>query len=84
MSRARLRVMEPIFASDDIHVNVNDNSAGDVGSSSESQAANMSSWGTVLVANASKARKLSRRDDLAAAKVYLCLGPSLSISGSRS
>ncbi|CAN8001020.1 unnamed protein product [Ixodes pacificus] len=56
--------MEPIFASDEIHINDHVNDVASV-----SHTMNLSSWGTVLVANASKARKLVRRDDLAAAKV---------------
>lgn len=64
--------MEPIFASDEIHINDHVNDVASV-----SHTMNLSSWGTVLVANASKARKLVRRDDLAAAKVIGGIGPRI-------
>ncbi|KAH7979342.1 hypothetical protein HPB49_009085 [Dermacentor silvarum] len=64
--------MEPIFASDDMHVSANGGAAFN-GAASASHAVhavnNISSWGNVIAANASRARKLARRDDLAAAKV---------------
>ncbi|KAL1431923.1 hypothetical protein MTO96_014008 [Rhipicephalus appendiculatus] len=69
--------MEPIFASDDMHQSANGaatlNGAALNGATSASHAVhavnNISSWGDMIAANASRARKLARRDDLAAAKV---------------
>ncbi|KAH9361193.1 uncharacterized protein LOC144159119 [Haemaphysalis longicornis] len=63
--------MEPIFASDDMHANGHGEGFHQPASDPTHSAApaNVSSWGTVLAVNASRARKLARRDDLAAAKV---------------
>ncbi|KAH6944385.1 hypothetical protein HPB50_002897 [Hyalomma asiaticum] len=64
--------MEPIFASDDIHVSANGATTVS-GTTSVSRAVhavhNISSLGNMIAANASTARRLARRDDLAAAKV---------------
>ncbi|XP_077483313.1 uncharacterized protein LOC144093616 [Amblyomma americanum] len=63
--------MEPIFASGGVHMSANGGALSEATSATyaAAQSVNISSWGNVIAANASRARKLARRDDLAAAKV---------------